>query len=246
MPTGTDICTAALLRAGVTGVGNPPSADQITRALALLNDMLALWSSKRWLNYAEIDHTLPVTGAQSYTIGPAGDIDVAARPDRIEWGYVNLLNSGASMPVSIPLVQIMSMEDYSRVTLKKLQTQPGWFFYDSNFPLGRIYPLPIPNSPSIYELHFGTRIILPVLVTPATSIVLPPQYTYAMKWNLASEIRAEWRFPPAPAIDAKAQDGLNTIRSGTVQVPSLPVPAGLAGSQGVYNPFSDSVTNVTG
>lgn len=244
MPTGTDICSAALLRAGVTGVGNPPSADQISRALALLNDMLALWSSKRWLNYAEIDHTVPVTGAQSYTIGPGGDINVTARPDRIEWGYVRLLNSGASMPVDLPLAQIMSYEDYSRVTLKQLQTQPDNFFYDSSFPLGRIYPLPIPNLPTIYELHFGTRVILPVLVAPATNIVLPPQYTYAMKWNLASECRAEWRLPPAPDINAKAQDGLNTIRSAVVQVPTLPTPGGMAGSQGIYNPFSDTVTGV--
>ncbi len=246
MPTGTDICTAALLRAGVTGVGNPPSADQITRALQLLNDMLALWSSKRWLNYAEIDHTVIVTGAQSYSIGPGGDINVAARPDRIEWGYVRLLNSGLSMPVDIPLDQIGSYEDYSRVTLKRLETQPGWFFYDSNFPMGRIYPLPIPSLPSQYELHFGTRIILPVIVTPPTNIILPPQYTHAMKWNLAREVRAEWRLPPAKAIDDLAQDGLNTIRSATVQVPTLPIPAGMAGSQGQYNPYSDTVTNVPG
>src|ERR1700732_5123343 len=107
MPTGTDICTAALLRAGVAGVGNPPSADQIMRALALLNDMLALWSSKRWLNYAELDFPITTTGAQSYTIGPGGTINVASRPDRIEYGYVRLLNSGGGLPVDIPLRQIM-------------------------------------------------------------------------------------------------------------------------------------------
>lgn len=244
MPTGTDICTAALLRAGVTGVGNPPSADQISRALILLNDMLALWSSKRWLNYAEIDHTIVVTGAQSYTIGPTGDIVVAARPDRIEYGFVRLLNSGVSLPVDYPMRQIMSREDYSRVTLKTLKTLPDSFFYDSNFPLGTIYPLPIPNSPTQYELHFGTRVILPVLVTPATNISLPPEYTYAMRWNLASECRSEWRLPMAPDIEAKAKDGRNTIRSSNVQVPSLSLPAGLAGSRGLYNPFSDSVTNI--
>jgi hypothetical protein len=243
MPTGTDICTAALLRAGVTGVGNPPTADQITRALALLNDMLAVWSSKRWLNYAELDFPITVTGAQSYTIGPGGIIDVTARPDRIEYGFVRLFNTG-SLPVDIPLQQIASHEDYSRVTLKTLHTQPAAFFYDSGFPLGKIYPLPIPNSPSQYELHFGTRVILPVLTTPATSIVLPPEYTYAMKWNLASECRAEWRLPPARDIDAKAQNGLNTIRSSNVQVPSLSMPAGLGGSQRIYNPFSDQVTTV--
>src|SRR5581483_10683346 len=163
MPTGTDICTSALIRAGVLGVGNPPAADQIARALVLLNDMLALWSSKRWLNYAEIDQTLTVTGAQSYTIGPGGDINVTARPDRIEWGYVRLLNGTGNLPVDIPLRQNFSREDYSRVPLKSLKTQPDSFFYDSGFPLGKIYPLPIPSSPTQYELHFGTRVILPVL-----------------------------------------------------------------------------------
>jgi hypothetical protein len=244
MPTGTDICTTALLRAGVTGVGNPPSADQISRALILLNDMLALWSSKRWLDYAEIDHLVPVTGQQSYTIGPGGNINVASRPDRIEYGFLRLLNSG-TLPVDYPLIQIESREDYSRVALKTLQTLTTAFFYDSNFPLGTIFPLPIPNIPSQYELHFGTRVILPVLVTPATNISLPPEYTYAMRWNLASEVRAEWRLPPSPAIDAKAKDGRDTIRSSNVQVPSLAMPAGLGGSGGggVYNPFSDSITN---
>jgi hypothetical protein len=246
MPTGTDICTSALVRAGVLGVGNPPSADQISRALLLLNDMLALWSSKRWLNYAELDHTIVVTGAQSYTIGPGGDIDVTSRPDRIEWGYVRLLNGGGAgnLPVDIPLDQIYSREDYSTVALKTLRTQPMAFFYDSGYPTGRIYPIPIPNDSTRYELHFGTRIILPVLVTPATNIVLPPQYSYAMRWNLTSECRSEWRLPPAADIDKKAQDGLQTIRSSNVQVPSLSLPAGLGGSQGVYNPYSDTTTNV--
>lgn len=270
MPTGTDICTSALLRARVTGVGNPPSADQISRSLILLNDILALWSSKRWLNYAEIDHVVAVTGQQSYTIGPGGDIDVTARPDRIEYGFVRLNPNNSellsttnipirdengdfiltaagnvSLPVDYSLRQIMSREDYSRVTLKTLQSFPYAFFYDSGYPLGKIYPLPIPNNPALYELHFGTRTILPVLSTPATSISLPPEYTYAMRWNLASEIRAEWGLPADPSIDKKAQDGRNTIRSSNIQVASLSMPSGLAGSGGWYNPFSDTVTNVT-
>jgi hypothetical protein len=240
MPTGTDICTQALVNSGVLGVGNPPAADQITRALALLNNMLAVWSSKRWLNYAELDFTVTVTGAQSYTIGPGQTINVASRPDRIEYGFVRLLNSGASLPVDYPLRQIMSREDYSRVALKTLQTQPDSFFYDSNFPTGRIYPLPIPNLTNLYELHFGTRVILPVLTTPATAISLPPEYTDAMVWNLARRVRAAWRLPPAADINALAQDGLNCIRSSNIQVPSLSMPAGLVRGGGVYNPYSDT------
>lgn len=254
MPTGTDICTQALVNSGVLGVGNPPSADQTTRALALLNNMLAVWSSKRWLNYAELDHVIHVTGAQSYTIGPVStanpvayptpDIVVASRPDRIEYGFVRLFNTGGSLPVDYPLRQIMSREDYSRVTLKTLKTLPDSFFYDSNFPLGTIYPLPIPNLPTQYELHFGTRVILPVLTTSATNINLPPEYNDAMVWNLARRVRAAWRLPPAPDINALAQDGLNCIRSSNIQVPSLSMPAGLGGSGGIYNPYSDQVTNI--
>lgn len=238
--TGTDIITAALLRAGVTGVGNPPSADQTTRALALLNDMLAVWSSKRWLNYALLDFGITCTGQQSYSIGPGGDIAVTARPDRIEAAYINLLNTG-NLPVSYPLDQILSREDYSKIALKTMKAQPDSYWYDSNFPLGRIYPIPIPQN-STYELHVVTRIILPVLATAPVSIVLPPEYTDAMKWNLALRCRAEWRLPPAKDINELAQDGLNTIRSSNVQVPTMDLPYGFAGKGGLYNIYSDSFT----
>lgn len=244
MPTGTDICTSALNRAGVTGVGNPPQADQIARALVLLNDILATWSSKRWLDYAELDWAITVTGAQSYTIGPGGTINVTQRPDRIEYGFVRLFNTGGSLPVDYPLRQIYSREDYSRVTLKTLQTLPDSFFYDSAWPMGNIYPLPIPSNPTQYELHFGTRVIMPQLANPATSINLPPEYFRALRWNLAQECRAEWRLPDDPRINKLAQDGLNTIRSSNIQVPSQTLPSGLAGTTGVYNPYSDRVTNV--
>lgn len=244
MPTGTDICTSMLLRGGVLGVGNPPSADQISRSLVILNDLLATWSSKRWLDYAELDHKITVTGAQSYTIGPGGVIDVTARPDRIEYGFVRLFNTGGSLPVDYPLRQIMSREDYSRVTLKTLQTLPDSFFYDSNWPMGVIYPLPIPNNPTQYELHFGTRVLMPQLANPATAILLPPQYYPALRWCGAQQCRAEWRLPDDARINKLAQDALQTIRSSAVQVPSLSLPSGLAGTTGIYNPYSDSITSV--
>src|SRR6185437_5356552 len=99
--------------------------------------------SKRWLNYAEIDHLVTVTGQQSYTIGPGGDIPVTARPDRIEYGFIRLLNSGNSLPVDIPLRPIMSHEDYSRVTLKTLKARPASFFTKPSSPWGRFYRLPV-------------------------------------------------------------------------------------------------------
>lgn len=240
--TGTDICTDALRHSGVCGVGNPPDAEQITDALRLLNNMLAVWSSKRWLDYALLDFAITSTGAQSYTIGPGGDIVVASRPDRIEAAYVRISNAGG-LPVDYPLDQVLSREDYSRVPLKTLRSFPSAYFYDSGFPLGRIFPLPVAQA-SIYELHVLTRVILPVLAVPATQIILPPQYNDAMTWNMARRCRAAWRLPPDREINALAQDGLNTIRSANVQVPTMQLPAGLGGSIGNYNPFSDTMYTV--
>lgn len=242
--TGTDICTDALLHSGVLGVGNPPDAEQISTALRLLNNMLAVWSSKRWLDYALLDFAITSTGAQSYTIGPGGDIVVASRPDRIEAAYVRVSNAGG-LPVDYPLDQVLAREDYSRYPLKTMRAFPQKYFYDSNYPLGRIFPLPVASS-GIYELHVLTRVILPVLTAPATQIILPPQYNSAMTWNLARQCRAAWRLPPDREINALAQDGLNTIRSSNVQVPTMQLPAGLGGTTGIYNPYGDTMYTVGG
>src|SRR5689334_17457455 len=103
--TGTDLCTDALVNAGVCGVGNPPDADQISRAFRLLQNLLAVWQSKRWLVYHLVDLSKVSTGAQSYTVGPGGDFDIAARPDRVEAAYVRILQQ-AGLPVDYPLNQI--------------------------------------------------------------------------------------------------------------------------------------------
>ncbi len=237
MTTGTDIITSALLKARVTGVSNPPDADQITRSLSLLNDMLALWSSQRWLTYHLLDFAVTATGAQSYSIGPGGDINVTARPDRIESAYIRIINQGG-LPVDYPLDPIISREDYSRVALKTLQSQPNSYFYDSDFPLGKIFPIPIPTA-TIYELHVTTRVIMPQMAAPGTTVALPPEYLHAVKWNLARLIRAEWGYPESREINAIAQNGLNVVRSSNVQVSTLQIPTGLSRGGGTYNFFND-------
>lgn len=237
MATGTDICTSALLIARITGVGNEADAEQIARALAHLNKMLALWSSQRWLTYHLRDFGVTATGAQFYTIGPGGNINVLARPDRIESAYIRILGQGG-LPVDYPLTPILAREDYSRVALKTMVSQPDRYFYDSDFPLGKIYPVPIPKA-AIYELHVTTRVIMPQLATAATDIALPPEYNHAIKWNLARLIRAEWGYPESKEINSIAQNGLNVVRSSNVQVPTLQMPAGLSRGGGAYNFFSD-------
>jgi hypothetical protein len=151
MTTARDVCMLALKEAGVLGVGQTPLAEDINDTFTLLNRMLAQWQKKRWL----IPNLYEVSGignnAKSNLIGP-GQYYNSARPDKIQAAYmVQLTGNVQSDPVSFPLRQIWSYEDYALLALKKLNSWPMYFFYDGAFPYGNVYIWPIPTEQ--YEIH---------------------------------------------------------------------------------------------
>jgi hypothetical protein len=91
------------------------------------------------------------TGAQSYTVGTGGDFNVA-RPDRLEAAFVRQLIPSGQNQIDFPLQILQAREDYNRIALKTMGTLPQVIFYDSAYPLGVIYPWPVPQA-SIYQIH---------------------------------------------------------------------------------------------
>ncbi len=239
MTTGTDIITDALRYAGITGQGIDPSGEDAATAQRMFNDMLSEWSARRWLVYHLLDTSIVCDGRISYTVGPGGDISLAARPDRIEWAYVRLLQpQSPTLRTDYPLDQLIAREDYSRITLKQMQSFPYYYFYDPAFPLGNIFPWPIPNNQ--YELHVLTRVVLPRIDVLADDLMFPEGYEGAVKWNLARRLRAGYRYPPDPEINALAANGINVVSSNNFAVPVLEMPRQLTGG-GRYNFYSDQV-----
>lgn len=150
MPTtARDLCIFALKEAGPLGVGQTPLAEDINDSFTLLSRMLAQWQRKRWLVPALMDISMFGNGEISNKIGP-GQYYNAPRPDKIQSAYVVQVNTGG-LKVSIPLRQIFSYEDYSRIAVKELASLPNYFFYDAAFPYGNVYAWPIANS--MYEIH---------------------------------------------------------------------------------------------
>ena len=128
-------------------------------------------------------------------VGEAGGDDFVARPDRIEAAYVRLLQGGnPTLYTDYMLERILAREDYSRITLKKMASFPSVYFYDSAYPLGYIYPWPLPNAQ--YELHVVTRTILSRIdvAAPGANYVIPDEYNAAIKWNAARRLRANRLF----------------------------------------------------
>lgn len=234
-----DLITLALKDSGAFGIGQTPSGTDINDALTRLNFMIGEWRNKRWLIYHLVDLSVVSTGAQSYTVGPGGDINVATRPDKLKAAYFRQLIQSQPNQVDFPLELITSYEDYSRIVIKQLQSFPQFIFYDSNWPLGRIYPWPLPQA-TIYEIHIIVEEILQNFPTLDTIISLPDPYYNALFYNLQLRLCAAYRIPPQPAVVAFAKDGLNTLRKGGTQIARLQVPADLI-RPGIYNPYSDQI-----
>lgn len=236
--TGGDLLALVLKDAGVVGVGQTPLAEDTQDALSRLNLMLGEWAQDRWMVYHLLDVSVVATGATSYTIGLGGNFNTP-RPDIIEAAFVRQLQGSAPQPPDTPLRIIRAREDYSRITLKTLQTFPQYLFYDPAFPLGLVYPWPVPNSGQ-YEVHVLVKDQLAQVTNLAAILLLPPAYYAALHYNLVCRTRGAYQMPPDPTMVALAENGLNVVRGSNFAIPELQMPNAVIQHAAGYNIYSDT------
>ncbi len=237
MPTlGSDLFDLALKDSGVISQGQTALASMKADTLRRANMMISQWSRRRWLVYRLVDTGLACTGAASYTVGAGGAFNIA-RPDRLEAAYLRQTIPNTSTPVDFPLALIESREDYSRIALKSLAASPSeGVFYDSNFPLGAVYPWPIPSTN--YELHIVTKEVLQQFAAYTDALALPPEYEEAIYLNLMVRLRMAYRLPTDDMIVGLAKASLKTIRASNFQIAKLQMPGALRTPR-AYNVYAD-------
>ena len=133
------------------------------------------------------------------------------------------LSTGITSNVDIQLDIIPSHEDYSRISVKNLGTLPWAIFYDPAWPVGYLYPWPIPQQ-SLYEIHVGFKVVLSRFTSLQQPISFPPEYEIALNWCLARRFRTTYQMPADPTIDSLARQSLQTIRKANTAVPTLQMP----------------------
>lgn len=233
--TPNDIIQLALKHTGVVGVGQTALPEDTNDAFNLTNMMLSQWNRKRWLIWNLVTTSLVSTGAQSYTVGPGGDYDIP-RPDRLESAFFRQNNITPNMPDYV-LEIIQSREDYNRISLKNLTAFPQYIFYDAAFPIGAVYPWPLPQQ-NIYSVHITTKNVIAQFTSLSQQISLPPEHFAAIFYNLCARLRPGYQLPPDQTIVAMAKESLNVIRGANTQIPRLQMPGGLV-SRGTYDIYSD-------
>jgi|KBSMisStandDraft_5_1062788.scaffolds.fasta_scaffold02378_14 hypothetical protein len=236
MPTARDIVTLALQDAGVTGQGLTPSAIDINNGLTRLNDMIAQWQRLRWVIWHLVATDLPMTGATSYTVGEGGQFNIA-RPDHLEAARITQVTPGPPNDVGWPLLPVTSMEDYNRIRMQHLGSFPRYFFYDSAWPLAKVYFWPLPSF--LYIGRIITKQQLQSFPNLSTDFDMPPEYRRAIRFSLQDEMITAYKLPADPVNSMRAAGALDVIRRANLQIPTLSLPPELARG-GVYNVFTDN------
>lgn len=242
--TAGDIVAAALRDAGVCGIGQVPTAEELSDGMARLQWMLQQWERKRWLVYHLVEYSITSTGARSYTIGPGGVIDTGAgtvRPAKLESAFLRQIQNSEPNQIDYPIRILQSREDYNKIGIKGLTSFSMAAFLDSGWPLGTLYFWPVPQA-NIYELHVSVTAQLPTKFTSAAQpFALPYEYYQAMVSNLAIRVMPKYgkRLQQGDPVLGIAKDALNTMRGVNTQIAELGMPASL-NRPGIYNIFSDN------
>ena len=238
----------ALAGAGVIGLDEIQAVEApvINLAFTLLNNLIAEWTRHRWLAYRLSEYSFVSTGVQTYPVGNIGlntvGVNINPRPDRLEYAFLRFLTSPqpTNLPVDIPLDIIQSREDYSRITVKNIGTLAWRIFYDPVFPVGVLYPWPVPQA-TIYEIHVGFKVVLPRFANLQDPVNFPEEYSNALYWSLCRRFRAAFQLPPDPTIDALARSAVNAIRLANQAVGTLRLPTMLRRNGGrAYDYRGDS------
>lgn len=237
--TPRSIIMLAAKATGVVGVGQSMLAEDINDIFDALNGMLGQWNKKRWLIYHLIDVSVSMTTQMSYTVGPGQDFNVP-RVDRIESAFFRQFVSDipGQTYVDYPLDILQAREDYNDIALKELQSWPEAIFFDSGYPIGNVYPVPIPAAGGQFELHLSIKDTLGQFVSLDQNINLPDEYKEALWTNLVGRIAAMYPgMQISPAVVALAKASLSTIRMANSQIPRLDMPRSLV-RPALYNIFS--------
>lgn len=238
MTTWTQIVNLALRDSGVAPAGLTPNAQMQQDALFRMQMMIDEWRANRLYVYHLVDLPLICTdGKQSYTVGPGGDFNVPREPN-VEDAFLRQVVPSTGTPVDFPLFVTRTRQDYDQIRLKSLRASPSsMLFYDAGWPLGAVYPWPIPSSN--FELHIIMRAVLDnYWMDPTLTINLPNEYNRAIYANLVVNLCAAHRKPVHKVFERMATVTMKTIKRANTQVPLLQQPQGLTRGP-KYNIFSD-------
>jgi hypothetical protein len=231
------LISSSLRLIGVLAAGESIDIAAANDSLMVFNQMIDSWNADRLTIFAEDQNDFAFTlGQQTYTLGSGGDFDMT-RPARIT-GMSSILLNNPTNPVEVPLDMYTRYDWQTKLPVKAVDSSfPQVCYDDGNFPLRNLNFWPIPtlqqNNVRIYSWQ-------PLVLASSlnASIVLPPGYAEAFRYNLAVRLSPEFNQPSvSPVVQQIAVSSLGTIK--TMNAPELELKSDLLATEAGYNYRAD-------
>lgn len=225
-----DLIRLAAKQLGVLGIGQTLSGEDVQDCFSMLNMMLNQFSEETLTVYQTADLNFQATGAQTYSVGSGGDIQIAYPPVSILGAEVSL--NGVVKPLRV----VQSKTDFRRVTLPSLVSFPQMVFLDTGYPLATLYVWPIPTT--AYRIQLQVLQPFTEFQYLTDQVNLRPSYKSLLMFNLACWIAPIFGVEPSRTIISQALNAKRVVARANAQVGLAQVDDTLLG-RGRYNIYSD-------
>ncbi len=205
--TAGDQINGALRLIGQLAEGETPSAATSQDSLTAMNQMLDSWSSERLSVFSTQDQVFTWTqGYISRTLGPTGDF-VGNRPVFLDDAtYFRDPSNNISFGI-----KIINQQQYDGIAVKTVtSTYPQVLWINMDMPNVSMYIYPVPTKALEWHFISVTELVEPATLT--TSLIIPPGYLRAFRFNLACEIAAEFGVEPPPSVQRIAMSSKRNIK----------------------------------
>lgn len=231
--TAGDQINGALRLIGMLAEGETPSAATSQDALSALNQMIDSWNTERLSVFSTQDQVFNWTpGLISRTLGPTGDF-VGNRPILLDDStYFRDPANGISFGI-----KIVNQQQYNGIAVKTVtSTYPQVIWVNMTYPDIEMYIYPVPTK--VLEWHFISVEEITQPATLATSLVFPPGYLRAFRFNLACEIAAEFGVEPSRQVQRIAMSSKRDIKRINNPDDIMSLPYSLVGTRQRFNIFA--------
>jgi hypothetical protein len=185
--TANDIVTAALRKAGITGLGQEPAPEDAAEALSELTLMLKEWQSAGYNLWTKTRGTLTLAAGASQTLDPV-------RPLRILSARYK-----ASATASELFMQEMTRDEYDRLPVKDSAGTPTTFYYDRQREAAVLYVWPVLAAATGQTIEYTYERELEDMTNIAQEVDVPGEWWSAVVYNLAL------RMAESVSLDARVQ-----------------------------------------
>ena len=205
--TAGDQINRALRLLGVLAEGETTSASVSQDSLTALNQMIDSWNTERLSVFSTQDQmfTWPA-GFINRTLGPTGDF-VGNRPILLD-DATYYRDPGTNVSFGIKFI---NQQQYDGIAVKTVtSTYPQVIFVNMTMPDIEMTIYPVPTKALQWHIISVNELAEPA--TLITDLVIPPGYLRAFRFNLASEIAAEFGVEPPPQVQRIAMSSKRNIK----------------------------------